>query len=340
MASSFLVSSVERDRLRDVMTRLHLIEPEESIELEELTGGVSSTILRIEARSGTFCLKQALPMLKVAKRWNAPVDRVYAEIAWLQLAAQIVPGCVPRVLGIDRPTNSFVMSFLPADAFPNWKSELLAGRVDLSFAGMVGTTLARIHAATANQEKVKRDFANDDNFLALRLDPYLLEAARAHPELVMKLRALVVRTQTQKVALVHGDVSPKNILVGPSGPVFLDAECAVYGDPAFDVAFCLNHLLLKSVAIRNASASLLRSFDVLAGAYLSGVIWEPRKDIESRVASLLPALALARISGKSPVEYLDPSACQAVVRIAAALIAKPPEYLEELKRVWKEGFNL
>ncbi len=52
-------------------------------------------------------------------------------------------------------------------------------------------------------------------------------------------------TLAAKIALVHGDVSPKKVPAGPRGPVFLDAECAWYGDPAFDLAFCLNHLLLK-----------------------------------------------------------------------------------------------
>lgn len=319
--------------------RLGLFQPDEPIQAEALTGGVSSSILKVKGQSKTYCLKQALPVLKVSKIWNAPVDRVYAEIAWLQLAERIVPGCVPQVFGVDRPTNSFVMAFLPADAFRNWKSELLAGRVDPSFAATVGTTLARIHSATANQEEVKRNFANDDNFFALRLDPYLLETAERHPDLAEKLRALVIRTQTQKLTLVHGDISPKNILVGPSGPVFLDAECAWYGDPAFDIAFCLNHLLLKSAANRNISASLLKAFDALANAYLLGVGWEPRQDIESRIASLLPALTLARISGKSPVDYLDQPTRYAVMKIAATLVAKPPMQLGELKDVWKKGFN-
>lgn len=340
MTSSFVDLSADRNLLRDVMARLRLILPDESIRVEELAGGVSSTILKIEGQSGTYCLKQALPLLKVAKLWNAPIERVYAEIEWLQLVARIEQDCVPKVLGVDRSTNSFVMSFLSPDDFPNWKSELLAGRVDLSFAASVGATLARIHGRTANQEELKRRFSNDDNFLALRLDPYLLETARRHPDLAATLRTLVVRTQTEKLALVHGDISPKNILVGSAGPVFLDAECACYCDPAFDVAFCLNHLLLKSVAIRNSSASFMDAFDTFVEAYFSIVNWEPQRDIESRVASLLPALALARISGKSPVEYLKPSECEMIIRIATALVSQPPTQLKALQRIWREGFGL
>ena len=325
---------------RDVMVRLGFIGPLESIQVKELSGGVSSTILEIEGSSGRYCLKQPLPLLKVAKLWAAPVERVYAEIAWLELAGSIIPGCAPKLRGVDKLTNSFVMSFLPPDDFPNWKAELLNGRVDPSFATLVAAKLVHIHARTAGQEKVCREFSNDDSFLSLRLDPYLLETARRHPSLATTLRALVAHTQSQKRALVHGDVSPKNILVGAAGPVFLDAECACYGDPAFDVAFLLNHLLLKSVAVRDRSAILLDAFDAFRDSYLSGVTWEPRRNIERRVATLLPALTLARISGKSPVEYLTPPMRDAIAMIAATLVATPPANLEALKRLWKKGLGI
>jgi 5-methylthioribose kinase len=340
MTSGFVDLRGEQGFLRDVMVRLMLIRPDESIQVRELAGGVSSTILKVQGESGTYCLKQSLPLLKVAKVWRAPVDRIYSEIAWLQLADSIAPGCVPKVLGTDRLTNSFVMSFLSPEGHPNWKSELVAGRVNSAFAASVGATLARIHGATANDQELKRTFCNDDNFRALRLDPYLLETARQHPDLAAILHALVARTETQKLALVHGDISPKNILVGPVGPIILDAECAWYGEPAFDMAFCLNHLLLKSVALRSSSAALLAAFDAFAEAYLSGVNWEPRQDIERRVALLLPALTLARISGKSPVEYLDQPTREDVVRIVTPLILKSPMRLGELKHIWKKEFYL
>lgn len=332
--------SADQNLIRDVMVRLRLVRRCESVQVEELSGGVSSTILRIDTESGTYCLKQPLLSLKVAKSWSAPIERVYAEVAWLDLAESMVPGCTPKLLGVDRPTNSFVMSFLPPEDFPNWKTELLNGRVDPSFAASVATTLVEIHARTAAAEKVIRAFSNDDNFFSLRLEPYLLETARCHPDLAARLLALVARTQSQKRALVHGDVSPKNILVGVAGPILLDAECACYGDPAFDVAFLLNHLLLKSVAVRDRSAILLEAFDAFRNSYLSSVTWEPQRDIEGRVASLLPALSLARISGKSPVEYLSPSMRDAIAGIAAKLIAAPPDNLEALKRLWKKGLAI
>ena len=129
--------------------------------------------------------------------------------------------------------------------------------------------------------------------------------------------ALSRLTLATKLTLVHGDVSPKNILVGPDGPVFLDAECAWYGDPAFDLAFCLNHMLLKCLWTPRAAARFLDLFDVLARSYLAGVTWEPPAAMEARTAHLLPGLFLARVDGKSPVEYVTAEADKARIRRVA-----------------------
>ena len=326
--------------MREVMDRLSLATPGEPIEIEELGGGVSSKLFKVQVASGTYCLKQCLPQLKVATVWKAPVERVYAEIQWLQFAGSTCPGSAPSVIGVDRPTNSFVMPFLRPEEFRNWKAQLMKGEVDILFAASVAAKLVHLHESTAGQEAVKQAFCNEENFFALRLDPYLFETARNHPELEEPLRALALRTQSEKRALIHGDVSPKNILVGSAGPVFLDAECACYGDPAFDAAFLLNHLLLKSVAVQRCAASLLGAFDACANAYLSGVNWEPTENVERRIASLLPGLTLARISGKSPVEYLSGSMSKAVARAAGALIATPVDDLKTLRCTWKDQLQL
>src|SRR5439155_4673824 len=128
----------------------------------------------------------------------------------------------------------------------------------------------------------------DAIFFDIRLDPYLLATARRHHDLAPMLEALVETTRRTKRTLVHGDVSPKNILIGANGPVLLDAECAWWGDPAFDLAFCLNHLLLKCLWNSATHAAFLAAFDALSATYLQAVEWEPRSEIERRAAALLP----------------------------------------------------
>jgi hypothetical protein len=113
-----------------------------------------------------------------------------------------------------------------------------------------------------------------------------------------------------------------------------------FGDPAFDLAFCLNHLLLKFLWIRSAAPKLLDAFDRLASTYLEGLVWEPRGQLEARAASLLAGLLLARVDGKSPVEYLDASEREFVRRAALPIIASPIASPFELRRVWASRLGL
>jgi aminoglycoside phosphotransferase (APT) family kinase protein len=319
--------------MRRIFVSLGLANVDEPVCAVALTGGVSSGIYRIDLRSGSYCVKQALPQLKVAKEWKVPVERVFSEIDWLKTVDRIVPGHVPRVLGQDDATKSFVMPFLGAE-YRNWKAELLDGRIDASIAQQVGDVLGRIHAATANDAALAERFATDDNFYAIRLEPYLVETARVHTSLADRLLATVKRTASTRRVLVHGDVSPKNILVGPIGPVMLDAECAWFGDPAFDVAFCLNHFLLKSAHMPQHTARLMACFSAFKLAYFGHVSWEPQADLEARIAALLPGLTLARVDGKSPVEYLGEPQREAVRGMAMHLLQSTPESLDVLAAYW------
>src|SRR5438132_776971 len=145
--------SQDPEALRRIVLSLGLARADEPVQASALTGGVSSGIYRVDLASGSYCIKQALPQLKVAKLWLVPVERVFSEIAWLRTAQRIVPGHVPRVLGEDAATASFVMPFLGPE-YRNWKSELLGGRVVPELARTVGDLLGRIHAATADRPEI------------------------------------------------------------------------------------------------------------------------------------------------------------------------------------------
>jgi len=301
----------------------------QSIAVEPLSGGISCDVLRVRVADGPeMVVKRALPKLRVAADWRAPAERAGTEVDWFNLVAGIDPRLVPEILGEDRAHHTFAMEYLPPETHPLWKTELAAGRVDIAFATRVGTSVARIHAATAGREDVMHDFEHDTQFHALRLEPYLLFTAKKHADVAPRIRSLAGNVAKARIALMQGDISPKNILVGPDGPVFLDAETACYGDPAFDLAFCLNHLLLKGVWHPKYRKAYREAFTALADAYLENVTWEEPDDIEARAAALIPALLLARIDGKSPVEYLTDEKDKASVRDAAkAMLRKAPSTL-------------
>lgn len=320
----------------DALMRMHLLE-DASVAGERLTGGVSSDIWRIDLPSGPICIKRALPKLRVSADWRAPVERNMYEARWIRVASQVAPHAAPTLLGQDEAAGTLAMEYLPAGQYPIWKTLLRDGVVDVRFAASVAVTLGRIHAATAANPSLAGDFPTDAIFFDLRLEPYLAQAGRAHPDLADRMRLLTETTLSNKHALVHGDISPKNILCGPYGPVFLDSECAWWGDPAFDLAFCLNHLMLKCLWVPAACGPLLESFQAMTAAYLPLVAWEPTAVLEKRTAHLLPALFLARVDGKSPVEYITHEAQRRTVRaVARSLLADPPDRLTDVVRAWEE----
>ena len=305
--------------------------------MEPLTGGVSSDIWLVHIGRARYAVKRALPQLKVAADWKAPVERSRYEAAWMAEAALAVPQAVPPVVHVDEISSTIVMDYLDPAIFRNWKDMLQNGEADRAFAAKVGLSLVRIHAATAGREDVAARFDSAQIFYAIRLEPYLLATAEVHRSAARALKRLARRTADTQRALVHGDVSPKNILVGPAGPVFLDAECACYGDPAFDLAFCLNHLLLKGVWKPRHGMACLACFEALERTYLSGVSWEPADALEERAASLLPGLLLGRIDGKSPVEYITTRIDKdRVRRVALAFLERPPLRLADIRRAWAE----
>ena len=207
-------------------------------------------------------------------------------------------------------------------------------------AARAGTVLGRIHSQAANDDAVKAQFPRTDIFRAIRLAPYLEATATRHADLKEQLFALSRRTAETSLTMIHGDVSPKNILLGPDGPVFLDAECACIGDPAFDIAFCLNHFLLKCLWTPSAISDFIDAFCKMASSYLDQVDWEKCDTLEERAATLLPALFLARIDGKSPVEYITKENDRDKVRgCARALIFTPPSRLNEVAEAWQKELS-
>ncbi len=300
-----------------------------------LTGGVSSDIWRIDTPRGPVCAKRALAKLRVAADWRAPIERNRFEARWMRVANEAQPGCAPNVLGQHPGLGVLVMDYLSPSTYRLWKTMLRDGEGDTAIAAAVGRALGRIHGHSAARPELASEFETDRIFFDIRLEPYLLATACRHPAVAPRLEHLVEVTRARRIALVHGDVSPKNILIGPQGPVFLDAECAWWGDPAFDVAFCLNHLLLKCLWTPAATPAFLACFDALAAAYLAQVDWEPAEALEARASALLPGLFLARVDGKSPVEYITEERQRERVRRAALpLLAQPVARLGTVRSAW------
>jgi 5-methylthioribose kinase len=306
------------------------------IRVRELCGGVSNLVLRVDVEDKpSFVIKQCRERLRVTMDWRAPLDRIWAERAALDLlSALLPPGTVPSVYFEDRPNYLFAMTCAPDDS-QTWKIRLMNGQADPELASRLGTILGTIHAEAPHRPELRGTLADTALFDQLRVDPYYRTVARAHPQIAPKIEGLIraMDVPPPQRTLVLGDFSPKNILVHSAGLVLLDFECAHAGDAAFDVGFFLSHLLLKSIHAARRTQGAERPFLELTlrflEAYLKRVGTRPwqTEGLVPRAIDHAVACLLARVDGKSPVEYLDPAG-QALARRLAfqALACRPPTW--------------
>jgi tRNA A-37 threonylcarbamoyl transferase component Bud32 len=286
-----------------------------------LGGGVSNVVLAVDAPGLRVVVKQALPKLRVESDWQATRRRTATEAQALELVRGVTPLYVPRVLDSDPGLCAMVIERAP-DTWNMWKSDLLEGRFDDSVAARLGSILAGWHLATLDNRSVESCFDDYEAFRQLRVRPYHEHVAVSHPEVADAIHSVVDIMEMQRRCLVHGDYSPKNVLVEGARMWVVDFEVAHFGDPMFDVAFLLNHLLLKGVHL-NRSISAERCSEAFLHAYRktapSALAWDERC-LSMHVGCLL----LARVDGKSPAEYLSLSERSYVRGVALSILRDPP----------------
>ncbi len=315
-----------------------LLAAGEVADCRPLRGGVSSDIVLVTTAAGRkFVVKRALARLKVKDPWFADTARNRAEQAWFDYVAPLVPGVVPKIL--HRGPDWFAMEFLGGDLV-NWKDELLAGRADLPTARAAGSVLGQVHRASWNEARARAEFRTGKSFYDLRIEPYLVTTALRQPVLRPWLEAEATRLASTECALVHGDFSPKNLLVSPTRLVVLDAEVAWFGDPTFDLAFLLTHLHLKALVAGPKAENFLALVPAFWASYRDALGSVAAGDLEARTVRLLLMLMLARVHGKSPVEYLSPPQQGRVTDFVTAQLPRQPESLAAVTAAWKDSLPL
>tara|TARA_Y100000741_G_scaffold176613_1_gene134077 strand:+ start:1160 stop:2155 length:996 start_codon:yes stop_codon:yes gene_type:complete len=307
----------------------------ESFDCLKLTGGVSSDIWKISSLKNNYCIKKSKNKLSVKQDWYAPVIRNYYEHEWYNEVNNILPNLTPKVIYKNIDPYFFVMEHYDKNQYPLWKNELFNLKLDSIFTKNVAINLGKIHSKTYNKSDIAKKFDTIKLFEDLRIDPYIRSTALLHDDIKNQLFSIADNLHKSKIALVHGDISPKNILINNKNPIFLDAECAWFGDPVFDISFCLNHIILKSVVLEKINKELMKLFNTLTKNYLTNVLWEDPKKYEKRIIIVLSSLMLSRIDGKSPVEYINSELQKNKVRnFAKSVLKQPLNSLLEFSEKW------
>jgi 5-methylthioribose kinase len=297
----------------------------------ELDGGVSGAVWRLRATDGReFVVKQALDRLKVAGEWLADPARAQNEAHAIEVFHRITPAETPALVDVDPTTNILVMDAAPANWLP-WSRVLLDDAAGLDFdsrpiAAALGRILAEWHHGTRD-ESIVDSFTEGPEFRELRIAPFH-EAVRAkHPECAIAIDACIAELESELRVVIHGDFSPKNVLVdpdpAPDGSTRLwviDFEVAHAGPPVFDAAFLTSHLLMKAVH----RPALATHFLGLRSAFLDAYRAEASEDAGlATLGAHTACLLLARVDGLSPTSYLTESDRSEIRAWAVAVLSSP-----------------
>jgi 5-methylthioribose kinase len=313
----------------------------EPVSFKKLLGGVSNRVVQVTwVDGGGWVLKQALEKLRVTVDWFSSPERILVEakaLRWLNRLAP--PGTTPLFIFEDKANHLMAMKAIPED-HENWKSVLLSGRILADHFKQFGLLLGTIHRKSAESgPEARRAFAETVHFESLRLQPYYLYAAEQTPAAANFLKALVQETMCHKLSLVHGDFSPKNTLVCRGNLILLDYEVVHFGDPAFDVGFALTHFLSKAHHLGKERASLANAASLFWQVYFKEIAPLGWDTIEPRAVRHTLGCLLARVVGKSPLEYLTTLEAAHQKDVILQLIANPPtnvsglivEFIQEIQ---------
>lgn len=341
------------DNVAEYLKSSGRIPADEAIVAQELAGGVSNMVLLVELtdRGERFVVKQARSRLRVADEWLCPVERIWREVEVLAVCGRLVrarnavrgtrsggqiQAATPQLLWEDRENYAYAMTAAPTE-HRTWKQLLLAKELESGkvIAVACGELLAAIHAGTWGVEQVATQLDDRDYFERLRIEPYYRWIAARHADLTASIERLIESVASHRRCLVHGDFSPKNLLVWPRHVMLIDFEVGHYGDPAFDLGFFLTHLVLKSVWAGERGGEYRRVADLFWQTYrtemLRSVAEEEVVALEQRMLLNLAGCMLARVDGKSPVEYLSEEQRAVIRELARRWLCEPLESWAEVR---------
>ncbi len=316
-----MIDISNKDILISYLKEKEIIKDSMDYDLKYCAGGVSGTVAFLSLKERDLIIKQALSKLKVKEDWLCDPSRMYVEQLSNKIYHDIAPDSVPEVLFYDEENYIYGRIAAP-DYCRMWKEDLMDNILDFLVAKQSIEALVKVHNKCNNDSYVKKEFEDKKVFYDLRISPYIEFTVSKHPEFKAIADFLSKELMEKSITLVHGDYSPKNIMCDQRKIFILDFEVAHYGNPVFDLAFFANHFVLKSIKFSKQNESYLNMLDYMLDIYFEESNYEMKDVVLSYFVQLLGMLMLARVDGKSPVEYLvnDEEKKDKVRQIAATLM--------------------
>lgn len=312
-----------------------LIGGNEEPRITVLAGGVSNRTVLVERTSGeSWVVKQALAKLRVAVDWFSSPERIHREADGLRWLVQFAPpGSITPLVFEDHEHHLLGMVAVP-QPHQNWKTMLLRGEVDLGHVRQFAELIGRVHRESHGRlAELRPVFGDRDFYETLRVEPYYRYTASQVPDAASFYATLIDDTYARQDTIVHGDFSPKNVLVHAGRLVLLDHEVIHLGDPGFDLGFGLTHLLSKAhhlpahrVAFQQAAITFWRTYWQTVTKPAAG--WTV--ELEARAVRHTLGCLLARVRGRSPLEYMDEAERNRQAIIVCELMRQPPSTVAAL----------
>ena len=299
---------------------LDTINQEKIIQYKKLTGGVSSEVYHVKTNKNNYCIKRSLKRLLVKKKWIVNTNRIKFEYLWLKHCQNILKRNIPNTYEFNNKKKYIVMEYLKTSQYKTLKQLYFNKIININTIRSISKHLYKIHSNSSNYKTKKTFEGNYKNFYDLRLDPYFNEVGRVYPKYKGYIKKINENYIKHSNTLVHGDFSPKNILVGKNKIIYLDAECCNFGDPVFDLVFFTNHLLIKSIFFKDKSQEFIKLYISFYKEYLSNLSTKNFKSYIDRIIKMTPIMLLSRVDGKSPVEYINKVKIKNIIRKKSFLL--------------------
>lgn len=333
-----MIDISDKNLLEEYLIQRGIVQSGDGHSVHYCKGGVSGTVVYLDLPGKTpMIIKQALAQLKVKDTWLCDPNRMGVEYDSNRIFHDLMPDNAPEVYFYDDVNYIYGREAVP-DGCAMWKSDLMSGLLDFEVARKSIETLVEVHNHCAGNQEMAERFASKAVFYDLRIDPYITFTVKKYPALQEAADRVSREMMENNISLVHGDYSPKNIMVVGRGISVLDYEVAHYGHPAFDLAFFTNHFMLKSIQFPELSGAFRTMLRYMTNIYMDKMAYMDKDVLEECTVRTLAFLMLARVDGKSPVEYMVGHAekQQRVRDIAFALLDRKAETFDQVLAIAAE----